>query len=212
MLKMDPYMQRRAPDMPSDPKELIVAITSDRGLCGGINSGIFRNVRNYINEKPDRSKMRIFTIGQKGADSLKRPFPDLLKTGISDISTPYTYPMVLSVSENIVAQSNDVDKIVLFYNEYQSAISTIIRRIELIPRTTFDLTMKYGKLYFKSAIPDKNTASPALYDLYLSSNLWLAFLNNAASENSARMMAMENASKNAGEIVDKLTLQYNYAR
>ena len=84
--------------------------------------------------------------------------------------------------------------------------------MELVPRHRFMATVKFGKLYFKGAIPDKNTANPALYDLYLSSNLWVAFLNNAASENSARMNAMENASKNAGEIVDKLTLQYNYAR
>ena len=66
--------------------------------------------------------------------------------------------MVLAISENIVAQSGNVDKVVVFYNEYKSAISTIIRRLDLIPRTTFDATMKYGKLYFKSAIPDKNTA------------------------------------------------------
>ena len=73
-------------------------------------------------------------------------------------------------------------------------------------------TLKYGKLYYKVAIPDKNTANPALYELYLTSNLWVAFLNNSASEQSSRMNAMENASKNAGEIVEKLTLQYNYAR
>ena len=84
--------------------------------------------------------------------------------------------------------------------------------MELIPRHRFLETLSYGKLYFQAAIPDKNTANPALYELYMSSNLWLAFINNSASENSARMNAMENASKNAGEIVDKLTLQYNYAR
>jgi len=61
-------------------------------------------------------------------------------------------------------------------------------------------------------LPDKNTSNGALYELYITSNLWVAFLENAASEQSARMTAMENASKNAGEIVDKLTLQYNKAR
>ena len=71
--------------------------------------------------------------------------------------------------------------------------------------------MSYGKLY-NQTLPDKNTSNIALYDLYLTANLWVAFLNNAASEQSARMNAMENASKNAGEILDKLTLQYNKAR
>lgn len=71
--------------------------------------------------------------------------------------------------------------------------------------------MAFGKLY-NQTIPDKNTSNPALYELYVTSNLWVAFLNNAASEQSARMTAMENASKNAGEILEKLNIQYNRAR
>ena len=71
--------------------------------------------------------------------------------------------------------------------------------------------MQFGKLY-NQTLPDKNTSNKALYELYLTSNLWVAFLNNAASEQSSRMNAMQNASKNAKEIFDKLTLQYNKAR
>ena len=71
--------------------------------------------------------------------------------------------------------------------------------------------MKFQRLYNQKQ-PDKNTSNPALYELYLTSNLWIAFLNNAASEQSARMNAMENASKNAKEIVEKLNLLYNKAR
>jgi len=71
--------------------------------------------------------------------------------------------------------------------------------------------MKFAKLY-EQKLPDKNTSNTALYELYLTSNLWVAFLNNAASEQSARMNAMENASKNAKEILEKLTLQYNKSR
>ena len=80
-----------------------------------------------------------------------------------------------------------------------------------MPRKRFLETMKFARLY-NQKLPDKNTSNPALYELYLTSNLWIAFLNNAASEQSARMNAMENASKNAREIVDKLNLQYNKAR
>lgn len=71
--------------------------------------------------------------------------------------------------------------------------------------------MQFAKLY-NQTLPDKNTSNPALYELYLTSNLWVAFLNNAASEQSSRMNAMENASKNAKEILEKLTLKYNKAR
>ena len=211
MMKCDPYMQRRAPDMPAVPRELLVPITSDKGLCGATNSGIFRSVRSYIGTK-DRTKMKIFSVGDKGSLALRRPFPDLLKVSISEIETPYNFPMVMAVGEHITAQSADSDKIVVFYNEFKYAIASTIRSVELIPRHRFIETVKFGKLYFKAAIPDKNTANPALYELYLTSNLWIAFLNNSASEQSSRMNAMENASKNAGEIVDKLTLQYNYAR
>ena len=99
----------------------------------------------------------------------------------------------------------------MFYNEYKSAIATVIRQMELMPRTRFLDTLKFAKLY-EQAQPDKNTSNPALYELYFTSNLWVALLNNSCSEMSARMNAMENASKNAGEILEALTLQYNKAR
>lgn len=97
--------------------------------------------------------------------------------------------------------TNDADKIVVFYNEFKSAISYIQRQMELMPRKRFLESMQFAKLY-NQTLPDKNTSNPALYELYLTSNLWVAFLNNAASEQSARMSAMENASKNAKEIFD----------
>jgi len=83
--------------------------------------------------------------------------------------------------------------------------------MELMPRKRFLEAMQFAKLY-NQTLPDKNTSNSCLYELYLTSNLWVAFLNNAASEQSARMNAMSNASKNAKEIFDKLTLQYNKAR
>ena len=86
-----------------------------------------------------------------------------------------------------------------------------MRKVELISRKRFLETLKYGHLYEQKR-PDKATSNPALYDLYVASNLWVAMLNNAASEQSSRMNAMENASKNAGEIVEKLNLEYNKAR
>lgn len=181
MMKCDPYMQRRAPDMPANPKELLVPITSDKGLCGATNSGIFRTVRTYIGTK-DRTKIKIFSIGDKGSLALRRPFPDLLKVSISEIDTPYNFPMVMAVGEHIKAQSGSSDKIIVFYNEFKSAIASTIKSVELIPHHRFIDTVKFGKLYFKAAIPDKNTANPALYELYLTSNLWIAFLNNSASE------------------------------
>ena len=96
----------------------------------------------------------------------------------------------------------------MVYNEFVSAISTNIRYLELMTRAGF--IGSFDNLYAYEL--SKGPSAPALYDLYVSSNLWVALLNNAASEQSARMNAMENASKNAGEMKDALTLQYNYAR
>jgi F-type H+-transporting ATPase subunit gamma len=140
-----------------------------------------------------------------------RPFPDLLKVSISQIGTPYNYPVVMAMAAHISTLAQDADKIVVIYNEFKSAIQSVVKFMELMPKKRFVEAMQFGRLY-NQTLPDKNTSNPALYELYLTSNLWVAFLNNAASEQSARMNAMENASKNATEIFDGLTLQYNKAR
>ena len=147
----------------------------------------------------------------KGSQGMLRPFPDMMKTSISHVGTPYNYPTIMAMAVNIAQLSKDADKITVVYNEFKSAISYICRNMELMPQKRFLESMQFAKLY-NQTLPDKNTSNPALYELYLTSNLWVAFLNNAASEQSARMNAMENASKNAKEILEKLTLQYNKGR
>lgn len=211
MIKSDAYLQRRAPlHDQHESSEFIIPLTSDRGLCGGINSNIVREIKGYMKDK-NRSKVRIMPVGEKGSTAMIRPFPDLLKMSISDIGSPCNYPTIMAISDQIQRDSEGFEKIVVYYNEFKSAISQIIRRMELMPRKRFLEVMKFSRLYDQK-LPDKNTSMPAIYELYLTSNLWIAFLNNAASEQSARMNAMENASKNAREIVDKLNLQYNKAR
>ena len=204
----DSYMKDRMPVL-SGGSELLVPITSDKGMCGSINSGIIRDMREYVAAK-DRSRLAIMSIGDKGTVGLTRQFKDILKVGISEISTPYNYPTAMALGENIVRESETAgsDKIVIFYNEFVSAIKTNIRHLELMTRKNFLLS--FGNMFRYRM--NKHSGVPALYDLYVSSNLWVALLNNAASEQSARMNAMENASKNAGEILDGLTLQYNKAR
>lgn len=195
----------------AEPKTVLVPITSDKGLCGAVNSTIVRQVKSIVAESGNRSRYQIFSIGDKGSVGLVRPFPDLLKTSISRIGTPYNYPTVMAMAVHIAALSHDADKITVVYNEFKSAISYITRQMDLMPRRRFLESMQFAKLY-NQTLPDKNTSNPALYELYLTSNLWVAFLHNAASEQSARMNAMENASKNAKEIYDALNLQYNKAR
>ena len=211
VFESDTYMKERIPAS-REGAELLVPITSDKGLCGSINSGIVREVRGYLADK-DRSKVNIFSIGDKGTVAFQRPMADLLRCAVSEIQTPYNYPTAMALSEILVreSESQNCDKIVVMYNEYVSAISTNIRHLELMTRQKFITAFENAFLY-KTGIGAKNTSTPALYDLYVASNLWVALLNNAASEQSARMNAMENASKNAGEILEGLTLKYNKAR
>jgi F-type H+-transporting ATPase subunit gamma len=212
IFKSDLGMQRKTQGLVvGGGKTLIVPITSDRGLCGGINSGLIREIKYKINHSANKSLFSIITIGEKGTSALVRPFPDLFRGSISEVSLPLNYPTVCSLAHQLTIQSQGFDKIIIFFNEFKSAVNTNIRQLEIHPREKFNEFMKHMKLY-KKTTPDKNTMVPALYELYISSNLYHAYLNNMASEQSARMAAMENASKNAKEIVEKLKLEYNKAR
>lgn len=210
IFKCDTYMQRKAPAEPTEASEVIIPITTDKGLCGGINSGIVKDTKTYMEDKV-RSKMALLVIGEKGSAAFVRPFPDILKANISELPQPLNYPSAMSLADTIVKESVDKDKIVIIYNEYKSAVSTEIKRLELVPKKRFMETMRFQRLYNMSR-PDASTTVPALYDLYISANVFTSLLNNLASEQSARMNAMENASKNAGEILGKLELEYNRLR
>lgn len=169
------------PSEPLEPSVVLVPISSDKGLCGAVNSTIVREVKKIVKHAPQRNKIRIFSIGYKGSTGLLRPFPDLLQTSISGVGTPYNYPTIMAMAVHISAMSNEADKITVVYNEFKSAISYVVRHMELMPRKRFLESMKFAKLY-NQTVPDKNTSNTALYELYLTSNLWVAFLNNAASE------------------------------
>jgi F-type H+-transporting ATPase subunit gamma len=206
-------MQKKTQGIGTGLKTVVVPLTSDRGLCGGINTGIIREIKYKISHSPNRANFTIIPIGEKGTGALLRPFPDLIKFSISEVTVPLNYPTVASISQQIVqtATGAAADKIVIYYNEFKSAINSEIKELELKTKEKFLEYMKYMKLY-KQSRPDKHTSNPALYDLYFTSNLYQAYLNNLASEQSARMTAMENASKNAKELVEKLKLEYNKAR
>lgn len=198
------------PAEPTDPSIVFVPISSDKGLCGAVNSSVVRDVKKSMIGQ-NRDKVKMLSIGDKGTAGLMRPFPDCLKFAMTHVGTPYNYPTIMAMSHLIASNSSDADKIIIVYNEFKSAISYVQKHMELMPRARFLESMKFAKLY-NQTLPDKNTSNTALYELYLTSNIWVAFLHNAASEQSSRMAAMDNASKNAGEIFEKIQLQYNKAR
>jgi F-type H+-transporting ATPase subunit gamma len=94
-------MQRKMTGENNDPSVCIVPITSDKGLCGAINTGIVRVIKAMAKEELNRSKTTIFSIGDKGTKGLMRPFPDMLRTSISAVGTPYNYPTVMAMAVHI---------------------------------------------------------------------------------------------------------------
>ena len=209
IFKADLYMQRKMPTETDKAKELLIPITSDKGLCGGINSGIVRMIRSYIGT--DASRFAIYSLGEKGSNAMRRPFADIYMGGATDLTYPINYSLSLALGDKIAKMGEDYDKIVLLHNKFVNVVTFKTHRIELMTKQRFTECMKFQRLY-EMEKPDATTAVPALYELYISSNLYYSQLQNAACEQSSRMVAMDNASKNAGEMVEKLTLEFNKVR
>lgn len=209
IFKTDLYMQRKMQGDVDSPTELLVPITTDKGLCGAINSGVTRQVRDYVGNETQR--FRIFALGDKGANAFRRPFAKIFNEALTHLTYPINYGLTLAISNKIMKAAEGFDNIVIFYNQFVNAVTFKVTRLELMNKKRFEEAMKFQRLY-EMERPDATTAVPALYEFYLSSNLYRAQLHNAASEQSSRMVAMDNASKNAGEMKDKLTLEYNKAR
>ena len=210
IFKSDQFLQRKMPGEVGECSTVIVPISSDKGFCGAINSSIVRDVKRTVGAG-NRSNYQIFSVGDKGTTGLQRPFPDLLKSAITHVAAPINYPSIMAMAGQVANMAEDADKILIIHNFFVSAIAYEQRHVELMTRSKFLDVMQYGKLY-DMKLPDKNTSNTALYELYLTANLYVAFLQNVAAAQSARMQAMDNASKNAGEMLDSLTLEYNKAR
>ena len=148
LFKSDQHMQRKMPGDVADPAITFVPITSDKGLCGAVNSSTVRELKKeMVHHAAYRGKCKIFSIGDKGTSGLTRPFPDILRYSISQIGTPYNYPTVMSMAVNVSAMAHDSDKIICIYNEFKSAIAYETRQVELMPKKRFLESMQFAKLY-----------------------------------------------------------------
>jgi ATP synthase F1 gamma subunit len=143
---------------PSEPATTFVPITSDKGLCGAVNSSCVREIKKIMAEVTNRSKHKIFSIGDKGTVGLTRPFPDILRTSITKVGTPYNYPTVMSMAVHVTALSADSDKICIIYNEFKSAINYSTRQLDIMPKNRFLEAMQFARLY-NQTLPDKNTSN-----------------------------------------------------
>ncbi len=201
-----------------DQTHLVVVATSDRGLCGAFNSSIARGARNYIRELVQAGKtVKILCVGRKGRDQMRREFGSMIVDTIEDVGRRrLSYSEADAIARRLSAMfaAGEFDVATIFYNRFKSAMSQIVTRQQLIP---FPLPAvgaapagSGGAVY--EFEPEAGEILAELLPRNLSVQVYRALLENAASEQGARMTAMDSATRNAGDMINKLTLNYNRTR
>ena len=198
-----------------DQIHLCVVMTSDRGLCGGFNSNIIKKAKNYFSKLSSEGKeLKIITVGSKGNDQLKRVFGDKIIENISFKSSKNAnFFDAEKVSKTIIEkfQKEEFDICTIFFNQFKNVITQIPQAQQIIPlKTDNDDKGKSEDNY--EFEPDEDEILTNLLPKNISTQIFKAMLENSASEQGARMSAMDNATRNAGEMVDKLTIEYNRSR
>lgn len=197
-----------------DKVHLVVVATADRGLCGGFNSSIVKGARVAIRKLVAEGKtVKIITVGKKGREQLKLEFGHMIVAKFDDVSRGkigffIAQDIVAKIMELFEAGEFDVCRVV--YNHFKSPIVQVVTHQQLIPLALPAESVKSDAVYDYE--PDEETILEDLLPRNLAVQIFKALLENAASEQGARMTAMDNATRNAGEMIGKLTLQYNRSR
>ena len=199
-----------------DAIHLCVVITADRGLCGGFNTNICRKARNYFDKILKENKtLKIFTVGSKGYDQLKRIYGKYIIEKISFKGfKKITYKEAEDVEKIIINLFNEsqFDVCKIFYNKFKNVITQLPQEQQLIPIESQKKEEKKISENFYEFEPEENEILNYLLPKNISTQIFKAFLENSASEQGSRMTAMDNATRNAGDLVDRLTVNYNRSR
>jgi len=198
-----------------DKVHLLVVCTAERGLCGAFNSSIARLARERANALLAQGKeLKILCVGRKGADQLRRQFGRYIVEvvelrGVKQMG----FAQAQMVADKIVARfdNNEFDICTLFFSQFKSVISQIPTALQVIP-PVFEKAAAEGPAAGYEYEPDEGEILAELLPRNLSIQVFRALLENAASEQGARMSAMDNATRNAGEMIRKQTLTYNRTR
>ncbi len=200
-----------------DKVHLLVVMTAERGLCGGFNANVAKKARIQIEELRAAGKtVKIITVGKKGRDMLGRDYGDLFIDHVDlsearDSFTPYAIGLGQELAQRF--EAGEFDVATLIFSEFKNVLTQTPVTNQLIPATapddaeTIDLS---GAIYIYE--PSEEDILETLLPRYLNTQVLSAMLENAAGEQAASMTAMDNATRNAGELIDSLTLQYNRAR
>ena len=195
---------------------LCVVITADRGLCGGFNTNICRKAKNYFDRiLKSGKKLKIFTVGSKGHDQLKRAYGSYIieKMNFKGFKK-VTYKEADQVGKKIIKLFNEeqFDLCTIFYNKFKNVITQIPQEQQIIPIESLQKQEESKTENFYEFEPEEKEILEDLLPRNISTQIFKAILENAASEQGSRMTAMDNATRNAGELVDKLTITYNRSR
>ena len=202
-----------------DPKRsLVLVLTSDRGLAGAFNAGVCKAAAAWHTEhQPEREQIEMHIVGKKGRDYFKRREASIGKIH-TEVLPDVTWDDANRISRDLIAEYVDggFDEVLVVYNEFKSAIQQDVRVERLLPVYPPDFDVDDSVLPPPSADtlyePSKGEVLDALLPRHVSVQVLRCLFESVASEQGARMTAMENASTNAGDLIKKLTLQYNRAR
>ena len=199
----------------TDKTHLCVVMTSDRGLCGGFNSNIIKKAKSYFQKILDENKtLKIITVGSKGFEQLKRAYEDKIIEKISFKESKNTnYFDADKVGKIIIEkfQKEEFDICTIFYNQFKNVISQIPQEQQIIPLKSEINKEKVEDDNYEFE-PEEDEILSNLLPKNISTQIFKAMLENSASEQGSRMSAMDNATRNAGEMVEKLTIEYNRSR
>ena len=197
-----------------DKVHLCLVMTADRGLCGGFNSNIIKKAKSYFQKLSDSGKeLKIITVGSKGYDQLKRAYKDNIIENISfKESKNANYFDADKVGKILIQkfEQKEFDVCTIFYNQFKNVITQIPQEQQIIPLKINEEEKSSDENY--EFEPDEDEILGNLLPKNISTQIFKAMLENSASEQGSRMSAMDNATRNAGEMVDKLTIQYNRSR
>ena len=199
-----------------DKKYLCVVLTADRGLCGGFNSNICKLAKtNFKKILKEGKNLKIITVGSKGLDQIKRDYGKyVIKKFSFKEKKQISFNEASIVGNEIISlfDKKEFDKCILFYNNFKNVITQIPQAQQIIPaenKKSNDKNENHQSYEFE---PDEDEILEELLPKNISTQVFRALLENAASEQGSRMTAMDNATRNAGELVDKLTINYNRSR
>ncbi len=197
-----------------DRVHLLIVATAERGLCGGFNSSIVRLARRHAQDLLAHGKtVKILTVGKKGREQLRREFEAQMighvdLTGVKRIG----YVNAQDIASNVLARfdAGEFDVATIFYNVFKSVIEQVPTTRQLIPAEVESTAAKDAQFYDYE--PDEFEILAALLPRAMTTLVFTALLENGASEQGARMSAMDNATRNAGDMIDRLTIKYNRSR